>query len=373
MDYNKETPQNESIKVAITHGDFNGISYEIIIKTFRHPEMVDLCTPVVYGSSKLASYHKNVLNDQAGHFNLIKTAQEAVDKRLNIINVFHHEVRVEIGTSTEEAGKQSFAALEKATDDMIAGDIDVLVTAPINKDNIQSKDFHFPGHTEYLASKFGSENPLMLMVSKNLRIGVATGHIPISKVPTALTKSVIKDKLEIMFQSMRRDFNIRKPKIAVLALNPHASDNGLIGDEEDKLITPVIKDFQNRGELCYGPFSADGFFADMKYTKFDAILAMYHDQGLIPFKTLAFEDGVNFTAGLKFVRTSPAHGTAYDIAGQDKASPDSMRAAIYLALDVYRNRKIYDEINANPLASNSQIDRGKDESINPFSDDEITY
>jgi 4-hydroxythreonine-4-phosphate dehydrogenase len=373
MDYNVDNKPNDSIKVAITHGDFNGIGYEIIIKTFRNPEMLELCTPIVYGSSKLASYHKNAINDQLGHFNLIKSATEAVDKRLNIINVFHHEVKVDIGKSTEEAGKQAFNALEKSTEELIAGHVDVLVTAPINKDNIQSENFHFPGHTEYLADKFNSKSPLMLMVSKTLRIGVATGHIPISKVPESLNKNLIKNKLEVMFHSMKRDFGIRKPKIAVLALNPHASDNGLIGDEENKMIIPAIKDVQDAGNLCYGPFSADSFFADLKYQQFDAILAMYHDQGLIPFKALAFEDGVNFTAGLKYVRTSPAHGTAYDIAGKDIATEDSMRAAVYMAMDIYRNRKIYDEINANPLPFFSYNDRIKDESINPFSDDELNF
>lgn len=373
MEYYTDDNQSSMIKVAISHGDFNGIGYEIIMKSFRNQEMFDLCTPIVYGSSKLASYHKNAINGQLGHFNLIKTASEAVDKRMNIINVFHNDVKVELGRSSVEAGKEALAALEKSTDDLLEGVVDVLVTAPINKDNIQSKDFHFPGHTEYLASKFNSQNPLMLMVSKNLKIGVATGHIPISDVPKSITKDVLRGKLDVMYQSLRRDFNVPKPKIAVLALNPHASDNGLIGDEEEKIIIPVITNYQNKGELCYGPFSADGFFADMKHLKFDAILAMYHDQGLIPFKALAFEDGVNFTAGLPFVRTSPAHGTAYDIAGKDIANPDSMRAAIYLALDVFRNRKIYDEVNANPLQFSAQNDRIKDESIDPFNDQDLNY
>ncbi|MBN2746555.1 MAG: 4-hydroxythreonine-4-phosphate dehydrogenase PdxA [Bacteroidales bacterium] len=373
MENYHENTHSNSIKVAITHGDFNGISYEIIIKAFHHPEMLDLCTPVVYGSSKLASYYKNALNDQTGHFNLIKTAHEAVNKRVNIINVFHHEVKVDMGKSSTEAGKQALAALERATQDIINGEIDVLVTAPINKDNIQSSEFHFPGHTEYLAERFGANSPLMLMVSQNLRVGVATGHIPISQVSKLITKDLIAGKLNSMIDSMVKDFNIPKPRIAVLGLNPHASDNGLIGDEEEKIIIPTIKSFKDKGALVYGPFSADGFFADMKYLQFDAILAMYHDQGLIPFKTLAFEEGVNFTAGLPYVRTSPAHGTAYDITGKNIAKPNSMLAAIYLAIDVYRNRMQFKEANANPLPLPSGIDKGKDENINPFADEEISY
>lgn len=360
---------NQGIRVAISHGDYNGIGYEVIIKTFGSKDMLDLCTPIVYGSSKLASYHKKVIDDNHAHFNLVKSAQEAVHNRLNIVNILFSEAKVDLGVSTPFAGELSFVSLEKATEEIIHGNADVLVTAPINKDNIQSKDFHFPGHTEYLAEKFGGDSPLMFMVSRNLRIGVVTGHIPINQVSETVKKNTIVEKLKIMYHSLRRDFGIRKPKIAVLGLNPHAGDNGLIGEEEKTDIIPAIKELTNKGELCYGPFSADGFFADGKYNSFDAVLAMYHDQGLIPFKTLAFEDGVNFTAGLSVIRTSPGHGTAYDIAGKNLAKPDSFRAAVYLAIDVFRNRKMYDEANANPLPLPSQNDKGKDANINPFADE----
>jgi 4-hydroxythreonine-4-phosphate dehydrogenase len=365
----QENIENRDVKVAVTHGDFNGIGYEVIIKTFRNQTMLDLCTPVVYGSSKLASYHKKAINENRLHFNLVKSARDAVNHRLNIVNVFYQEARVELGTSNPLAGELAFTALEKAVHDLKHGDVDVLVTAPINKDNIQSNEFHFPGHTEYLAEKFESDTALMLMVAGDLRIGVVTGHIPIKDVSGAISKSLIVKKLKIMFQSLRRDFNIRKPKIAVLGLNPHAGDNGLIGKEELEEIIPAVNELNSKGELVYGPFSSDGFFADGKYKGFDAVLAMYHDQGLIPFKTLAFDDGVNFTAGLPVVRTSPGHGTAYDIAGKNLAKPDSFRAAVYLAIDIFRNRKIYDEVNANPLPLPSQVDKGKDETINPFAEE----
>jgi 4-hydroxythreonine-4-phosphate dehydrogenase len=365
----QENIENRDVKVAVTHGDFNGIGYEVIIKTFRNQTMLDLCTPVVYGSSKLASYHKKAINENRLHFNLVKSARDAVNHRLNIVNVFYQEARVELGTSNPLAGELAFTALEKAVHDLKHGDVDVLVTAPINKDNIQSNEFHFPGHTEYLAEKFESDTALMLMVAGDLRIGVVTGHIPIKDVSGAISKSLIVKKLKIMFQSLRRDFNIRKPKIAVLGLNPHAGDNGLIGKEELEEIIPAVNELNSKGELVYGPFSSDGFFADGKYKGFDAILAMYHDQGLIPFKTLAFDEGVNFTAGLPVVRTSPGHGTAYDIAGKNLAKPDSFRAAVYLAIDIFRNRKMYDEVNANPLPLPSQVDKGKDETINPFAEE----
>jgi len=368
--FNKKS-ENQGIRVAISHGDFNGIGYEVIIKTFRNQDMLSLCTPIVYGSSKLASYHKKTIEENHIHFNLVKSAQEAVHNRLNIVNIYFQEAKVDLGLSTALAGELSYISLEKATEELKHGNADVLVTAPINKDNIQSKDFHFPGHTEYLAEKFGGDSPLMFMVSRNLRVGVVTGHIPIARVSETVKKAVIVEKLKIMFYSLRRDFGIIKPKIAVLGLNPHAGDNGVIGEEEIQEIIPAIKEITSKGELCYGPFSSDGFFADGKYNSFDAVLAMYHDQGLIPFKTLAFEDGVNFTAGLSIVRTSPGHGTAYDIAGKNIANPDSFRAAVYLALDIYRNRQTYDMAHANPLPLPSQIDKGKDESVNPFTEEEL--
>jgi 4-hydroxythreonine-4-phosphate dehydrogenase len=344
------TQDNENrIVVGITHGDMNGIGYEIIIKAFLDTRLLELFTPVVYGSSKVASYHRKVLNINDFSFNLIKKADQANPKRPNIINVHDKDVRIDLGASTAEAGELSLLALEAAVEDLKNKQIDVLVTAPINKKNIQSENFHFNGHTEYLAAKFGASDYLMLMVSDQTRIGVITGHIPLSEVSETITQELILHKIRIMNDSLKRDFAIVKPRIAILGLNPHASDEGLIGNEEQEIIMPAIAKATNSGILAFGPYPADGFFGSDNYAKFDGILAMYHDQGLIPFKTLSFESGVNFTAGLPYVRTSPAHGTAYDIAGKDMASPDSLRAAIYLACDIFNNRMIYNEITANPL------------------------
>jgi len=344
------THDNENrIVVGITHGDMNGIGYEVIIKALLDPRIFELFAPVVYGSSKVASYHRKSLNINDFSFNLIKKADQANPKRPNIINVHDKDVKIDLGLSTPEAGELSLLALEAAVEDLKNKQIDVLVTAPINKKNIQSGTFHFPGHTEYLADKFGVSDFLMLMISDQTRIGVVTGHIPLSEVPKVITEELILNKLKIMNESLLKDFGIRKPRIAVLGMNPHAGDDGLIGIEEKTIIVPAIEKAFSSGILAFGPFPADGFFGSNNFTKFDGILAMYHDQGLIPFKTISFESGVNFTAGLPFVRTSPAHGTAYDIAGKDMASPDSLRAAMYLACDIFNNRMMHDELNANPL------------------------
>lgn len=337
------------IKVGISHGDFNGISYEIIIKTFLDKRNLELFTPVIYGSSKVASYYRKTFDMLDVNFNLIKKADYATPKRANIINCFNDEIKIEVGKITKQAGEIAFYALEKAVDDLKWGKIDVLVTAPINKKNIQSDQFNFSGHTDYLADKFNADNHLMLMVSDKLRIGIATGHLPLKDVSSAITEDLILNKIKVMNESLKMDFNIRKPKIAVLGLNPHASDEGLIGTEEKEIIIPAIDKANEQGMLAFGPFPADGFFSSSKYKNYDAILAMYHDQGMLPFKTFAFETGVNFTAGLPVVRTSPAHGTAFDIAGKNIASPDSFRQAIYTAMDIYRNRQEYNELNKNPL------------------------
>jgi 4-hydroxythreonine-4-phosphate dehydrogenase len=344
------THDNENrIVVGITHGDMNGIGYEVIIKALLDPRIFELFAPVVYGSSKVASYHRKSLNINDFSFNLIKKADQANPKRPNIINVHDKDIKIDLGLSTPEAGELSLLALEAAVEDLKNKQIDVLVTAPINKKNIQSETFHFSGHTEYLADKFGVSDFLMLMVSDQTRIGIVTGHIPLSDVPKVVTTELILHKLKIMNDSLLKDFGIRKPRIAVLGLNPHAGDEGLLGIEEKTVILPAVEKAFADGIMAFGPFPADGFFGSNNYTKFDGILAMYHDQGLIPFKTIAFESGVNFTAGLPFVRTSPAHGTAYDIAGKDLASPDSLRAAMYLACDIFNNRMMHDELNANPL------------------------
>ncbi len=329
----------DKIKIGITHGDINGISYEVIIKTLMDSRILDFCIPIVYGSPKVAAYYRKALNVNSFSFNNITDADKAHTKRANIIDCVEGEIRVELGKSTKEAGIAAFDALERATKDLKAGLIDVLVTAPINKNNIQSEKFHFNGHTEYLQDKFGSDESLMFLVSNNLRVGVVAGHIALKDVPAFVTKERILSKLQAMQKSLKNDFNIKKPKIAVLGLNPHAGDNGTIGNEEQEVILPVIEEAREKGIMAIGPYASDGFFGSDMYTKFDAILSMYHDQGLTAFKALAFTSGVNFTAGLPIIRTSPGHGTAYELAGKNKANPDSFREALYLAIDTYRNRK----------------------------------
>ncbi|HDJ34328.1 MAG TPA: 4-hydroxythreonine-4-phosphate dehydrogenase PdxA, partial [Bacteroidetes bacterium] len=319
---------NNKIRVGITQGDINGIGYELIIKTLQDNRLYDTCVPVVYGSPKVAAYHRKAVNIQNFSFNNIRHAAEAHEKRPNMINVADDDIRVELGKATPAAGEAALAALQAAVKDLKACLIDVLVTAPISKYSIRFGEFSFPGHTEYLASEFGGET-LMLMVSDVMRVGMATGHIPLHEVPGQITEDLILKKLRIMDLSMQRDFMIRKPRLAILGLNPHAGEEGILGQAEQKIIVPALKTAREENILAFGPYPADGFFGSGSYRNFDAILAMYHDQGLIPFKSLAFDTGVNFTAGLEVVRTSPAHGTAFDIAGENRASPDSFRHALY--------------------------------------------
>jgi 4-hydroxythreonine-4-phosphate dehydrogenase len=351
MEYIEEKQRTDAdrVKVGITHGDMNGIGYEIIMKTFHDQRMLESITPVVYGSSKVASYHRKSLNISEINFNLVKNADAAIHKRMNIVNVTHEEVKIDLGKSTEIAGQLAYKALESAVQDLLQHHIDVLVTAPINKKNMQTASFRFPGHSEYLADKAGCKEHLMLMVCDKLRVGVITGHIPLKDVPGSITTELILKKIELMNKSLIRDFGIRKPKIAILGLNPHAGDLGVIGMEDSEVIAPAVEQAWNKNIVVYGPYSADGFFGSNNFHKFDGILAMYHDQGMIPFKTLSFDKGVNFTAGLPFVRTSPAHGTAYDLAGRNEASHNSFREAVYLAVDIFRNRKEFDEDNSRPL------------------------
>lgn len=348
-----ETRRNKDgqISVGISHGDYNGIGYEVILKSYNDRRMFEFSSTVLYGSSELLDFYTKELNLDSIPTNLVKEATKLQANKLNILNVADKNAKAEPGKSTKKAGESAFNALELAAKDLKNQHIDVLVTAPINKDNIQSDKFHFPGHTGYLGSIFEEKNYLMLMVQNDLRIGVITDHIPLSEVASTITKSLISEKIKTLHHSLIYDFAIRKPKIALLGLNPHASDNGLIGNEEAEIISPAILEAQNQGMFVYGPYPADGFFASENYKNFDAILAMYHDQGLIPFKTLAFKDGVNFTAGLAGVRTSPAHGTAYEIAGKNLASPDSFRQAIFLGIEIFKNRMLYEEINENPLQS----------------------
>ena len=341
--------EDTKIRVGITHGDINGIGYEVILKTFSDPTMLELCTPVIYGSPKVAAYHRKAMNIPA-NFSIVASANEVQDGRVNIINCINDEIKVELGKATEEAGKAALDALEKALADYRKGLFDVLVTAPINKYTIQSEAFHFPGHTEYIEEQLGEgKKALMILLKDDLRVALVTGHIPVSEIAPTLTTELIKEKAEIFHRSLKQDFGIGSPRIAVFALNPHAGDKGLIGTEEQTKISPAIKELREKGMMCFGPYPADGFMGSDNIRHFDGVLAMYHDQGLAPFKALAMDEGVNFTAGLPIVRTSPDHGTAYDIAGKGIASEDSFRHAVYVAIDVYRNRRIEKEINAHPL------------------------
>jgi 4-hydroxythreonine-4-phosphate dehydrogenase len=337
------------IKIGISQGDINGISYEVILKTLIDPRIYEICTPIIYGSPKVVAYHRKTLN--LGSFNLdtIRNADESHDKRANIINCLDDNVRVELGRSTPHAGEASLLSLKAAIKDLKDNKINALVTGPINKNNIQSDQFHFPGHTEYLMEEFGSNESLMIMVSEIVKVAMVTGHIPISQVSSSITASTIMSKLHMLNKSLIVDFGIRRPKIAVLSLNPHAGEEGLLGHEEIEVIIPAIEKAKQEGIVAAGPYPADGFFGSNSFRKFDAVLAMYHDQGLAPFKTLVFEDGVNFTAGLPIIRTSPAHGTAYNIVGKDEASESSFRNALYLACDIFRNRKEYEQLTSNPM------------------------
>lgn len=352
------------VKVGITHGDINGIGYEVILKTVSDLRLAELCVLVIYGSTKVASYHRKALELPAVNYNLIKNAEDAEINKVNVINCIPDDVKIELGKSTKIAGEAALTALEKATADLSSGLIDVLVTAPINKDNIQQENFHFPGHTEYLEQKFAKEGEksLMILTNKNLRVALVTGHIPLSKVSESISTEKIKETLLIFNESLKKDFNIDNPRIAVLSLNPHAGENGLLGTEENDIIIPAIQAADQAGVLCFGPYAADGFFGSGRFTSFDGILAMYHDQGLAPFKTLAMEDGVNFTAGLPIIRTSPAHGTAYDLAGKNEASETSFREAIYQAIDIFRSRREYVNARQNPLRK-LYYERGGDETL----------
>ncbi len=336
-------------RIGITQGDINGIGYEVIIKSLLDNRITEICTPIIYGSSKVASYHKKLLNVGDFNLNLVKSAEAATMKRSNIINVFQEEAKIEIGESTSAAGALSLLSIEASLQDFNKGLLQAIVTAPINKKNIQSESFHFHGHTEYYAQKLNSSDYLMLMVAQKIRIGLVSTHDPLKSIPELITLNSVMKKITLMNQSLKRDFGINRPKIAVLSVNPHSGDDGLLGSEEKDVLIPAINKAIENNLLVFGPFPADGFFGSGNFAKFDGIIAMYHDQGLIPFKILADKEGVNFTAGLPLIRTSPAHGTAFDIAGKDKATPDSMRQAIYAAVDIYRNRIEFDELNANVL------------------------
>ena len=338
-----------NIKIGISVGDINGIGMEVILKTLDDPRITQLCTPVVYGSSKVLSYHKNIVN--IGDFPIanVRDAHHLKAGEVNVVNCWQDNVRITLGKASEESGKFAYVSLDRAVQDLNAGLIDALVTAPINKHAMQLAGFPHTGHTEFLTAKANVQDSLMLMVNDQLRVALATNHIPVSEISKKLNKEVILRKLTLLNQSLKMDFGIQKPKIALLGLNPHAGDEGSIGKEEQMFIIPAIQEAKSKGIFAVGPYPADGFFGSGTYQHFDAVLAMYHDQGLVGFKSLSFESGVNFTAGLPFVRTSPDHGTAYNITGQNKASADSFREALFMAIEIVKKRADYKEMYANPL------------------------
>ncbi len=351
---------NRKLVVGITQGDGNGIGYEVIIKALADARILESFTPVIYGSSKLFGfYRKTIHNLEQIDTNVISSAADAHQRRVNIVNCLPENVYVEPGQPNPDAAKAAITCLESAVADLKKGDIDVLVTAPFNKKVISSQGFGFTGHTEYLQNAFGVTDVTMFMVSERLKVGVVTGHIPLREVPDSISEEKILSKLRLMDASLRRDFGVDSPKIGVLSLNPHSGDGGLLGDEEERIIAPAVAKAVAEGIDAFGPYSPDGYFGAGLYTRFDATLAMYHDQGLEPFKAIAFEDGVNFTAGLPIVRTSPDHGTAFEMAGRDEADPRSMMSAIFTAIDIYRNREAYDELQAGKMKERVLDDAGR--------------
>ncbi|CAD5278430.1 MULTISPECIES: 4-hydroxythreonine-4-phosphate dehydrogenase PdxA [unclassified Imperialibacter] len=328
--------------VGITLGDINGIGPEVIIKALEDSRILKFMTPVIYGSSKVVSYYRKALDLSDFNYHQIKDLGQLFHRKVNVYNLWEETVEIKMGEENETGGKYAFLSLKAAVADLKDGKIDAVVTAPISKNNIQSEEFKFPGHTEYLAETFGVKDHLMLMAGDKMKIGLVTGHIPLKAVVSALGKELILKKLSVLDSTLKNDFGIKKPRIAVLGLNPHAGENGLLGNEERDVISPVLKEWKDKGNLVFGPFPSDGFFGTLMHAKYDGVLAMYHDQALIPFKTLCFETGVNYTAGLPAVRTSPDHGTAYSLVGKNEASETSMREAIFMAADIVKQRRVND-------------------------------
>lgn len=340
MESNNSEKNSSSIPIiGITIGDINGIGPEVIMKTLSDNRITNQMTPVIYGSTKTLSYYRKSLNLHDFNYSQTKDSHSLFHKKVNVVNCWEEVIEIKIGESTEDAGNCSRLALERATRDLEEHQIDAIVTGPINKHNVHSEEFNFAGHTEFLAEKFGQGDSLMMMVSNNLKVAMVTGHIPLSDVSKTITPELFKKKLSMLESSLINDFGIIKPKIAIMGLNPHSGEEGLLGKEEIEIINPIIKEFKQKGKLVFGPFPSDGFFGTAQYQKYDAILAMYHDQGLIPFKSLSFDTGVNYTAGIGAVRTSPDHGTAYSIAGKNMASEKSMREALFLAYDIVKTKK----------------------------------
>jgi len=339
--------KERKIIVGISVGDLNGVGLEVVLKSFSDKRVLDFCTPVIFGSVKVFSYHKKAINSEIqGHG--IQSLDAVLQGKINVINIWKEDVSVVLGSPTKISGEYGLKSLVAATNALKEKKIDVLVTAPISKDNIQSDTFKFAGHTEFLESELDGDS-LMVLMTEGLKLGLITGHVPVSKVSESITKELIIKKVGIMYEMLVRDFGISKPKIAVLGLNPHCGDNGVIGNEDDELIRPTLLEIQKQGKLVYGPYAADGFFGSKNYEGFDGVLAMYHDQGLVAFKTIAFGNGVNFTAGLSEIRTSPDHGTAFEIAGKNKADASSFIEALHTGMKIFKTRKVYNSLTKNSL------------------------
>jgi 4-hydroxythreonine-4-phosphate dehydrogenase len=339
---------DNKLVVGISQGDINGIGLEVILKTFQETGINEICTPVLFSSQKTVSYYRKVMGIEEFNFHPLRDMTQLNTKKVNVFVCYEEEVNIEMGKASDTGGKYAAISLEKATEALLANKIDVLVTAPINKHTIKNPSFNFIGHTDYLGKKLNG-NPLMIMCSNSgLRVALATDHVPLKDVAAKITIDGLAEKINLFHSTLVKDFAIRKPRIAVLGLNPHAGDNGTIGNEDQSIVKPAI-DKARGDKMIYGPYSAEGFFGSSAYKQFDGVLAMYHDQGLIPFKTLAFNEGVNYTAGLSHIRTSPDHGTAFEIAGKNLASEQSFKNALYMAIDIHKNRKLYSEITANPL------------------------
>lgn len=359
----------DKARIGISIGDINGIGLEVVLKTLSNTDIVNFCIPVIYGSAKVISYHKNIVNIDF-QFHSTKGADKLNYNKINIVNCWQENVNISLGKATEQSGMYAIRSLETAMTDLKNGLIDGLVTAPINKEAMKMANFPFPGHTEYITQTVGARESLMFMVNDDLRIGLVTNHIPISQVASSITKELVLQKLNIMNETLKMDFGIERPVIAVLGLNPHASDNGVMGDEEEKIIRPAIVESKKKGMMVMGPFAADGLFGSGQYKKYDGILAMYHDQGLIPFKALSFGNGVNYTAGLSVVRTSPDHGTGYDIVGKNLADPNSFRQALFAAIDIARHRKDFHDMHENALVKKEKPKYNENEDVKLPEDDE---
>lgn len=349
----------KKIRIGISIGDVNGIGLEVILKTLAHPQITERCVPVIYGSPKVVAYHKKITDLEAFEFYIAKGAELINEDKVNVISCWNEMVNINLGEINEAGGTYAIKSLEAAVKDLKMGLIDALVTAPIHKKAMNMAGFQYTGHTEYLTNAFDKKESLMFMINDDLRIGLVTNHLPLHEVAAAITPEKITEKLNLMRETLRIDFGIERPRIAILGLNPHAGDDGVIGKEESKIITPTILAAKQKGIIALGPYAADGFFGSGTFKQFDAVLAMYHDQGLIPFKTLSFGNGVNYTAGLPIIRTSPDHGTAYDIAGKNEADESSFRQALFLALDIAKHRAKYMEMHTNPLHKKNPVELAK--------------